>query len=225
MGWSLLALAGALPLYLVDTNCLARTTPRQAGTGVYSTLQDLSLIRLLQLYAEEHHNNHSGLLRRASSSSGLSNARIRIIVLTILAIVLGVLPALWKILREFTKLVNYRNLWINTRCGGQDMVWLSARQAPGFVGWGEKRLKDFLLKAGLSSGMEGSRGSSRDGRRTVAGSTGRPGSRRPTEEQPLTAPEGRGSSDDSGPEIDIQGLFTIRYGDRPVSHGCADHLL
>ncbi|EIN13844.1 hypothetical protein PUNSTDRAFT_95208 [Punctularia strigosozonata HHB-11173 SS5] len=207
LGWSILALAGALPLYLVNTNCLAHTAPRKAGTGVYSTLQDLSLVRLLQLYAEEHNDNHSGLLRRASSSSGLSNARIRIIVLTVLVIVLGVLPALWKILREYTKLVAYRNAWLETRCGGQDMAWLSAQQAPGFLGWGEKRLKDFITKAGLSSGMEGSRDSSRDGRRTVDGS--RNGPRRPTEEEPLTGPEGHEAPDDNGPEIDIQSLFTI----------------
>lgn len=71
-----------------------------------------------------------------------------------LAIVIGVLPALWTILHEFNALVAYRERWRDVRCQGLEMGWLSTHQAPGLVGWGEKRVKEFLVKTGLSSSLE-----------------------------------------------------------------------
>jgi hypothetical protein len=136
LGWTILALLGALPLYLVSAPCLAHSLPRASFNGTYSTLQDLSILRLLQLL-DIGHVNVTGLERRAfvDGKDAAPNARIRIIILTALAIVLGTLPALYKILKEFNRVVAYRRRWIDVRCEGQELAWLSARQAPGFVGW------------------------------------------------------------------------------------------
>ncbi|THH33123.1 hypothetical protein EUX98_g1076 [Antrodiella citrinella] len=136
--WSVLGLAGLLPLYTVSTPCLAHSAPPSTFTGVYSVLQDLSLLRLLQLIDDTR----------------TTAARTRVIILTVLAIVLGIIPVLWKIIHEFNRLVDLRRRWTEVRCQNQEMGWLSARYNPGFVGWGEKRLKTFIQKAGLSVLLE-----------------------------------------------------------------------
>lgn len=88
LGWSLVGLGGALPIYLVSTPCLAHSADDPNFTGVYSTIQDLSLLRLLQL------------LEASSASTNtdnqLSNARLRIVILAILAVFAATLPALYN---------------------------------------------------------------------------------------------------------------------------------
>jgi hypothetical protein len=185
-GWSILALGGALPLYLVDTTCLARTTqPAQYG-GVYSTLQDISLLRLLQRLDAERSGSSGGALMKRAVSSSIGNARIRIIILSAFVAVLATLPALYKILRHYKRIALYRARWIETRCGGMEIGWLSARRAPGFSGWGEKRVKDFLVKNGLSANLD-----SHNGQR----------SRRKQRTQP--------TDEEKHLEVDVQSLFTI----------------
>ncbi|EEB95408.1 hypothetical protein MPER_05627, partial [Moniliophthora perniciosa FA553] len=49
LGWTILGLAGALPLYLINTPCLAKQPTTSEFGGSYSVLQDLSLMRLLEL--------------------------------------------------------------------------------------------------------------------------------------------------------------------------------
>lgn len=167
MGWTILGLAGALPLYLVTTHCLADLPPPATFTGVYSTLQDLSLLRLLRAWDTRNTDISTiGPREILPRSNSTTNIRARIIVLTVLSVVLAVLPTLYKILKEFNRLVAYRRRWIDIRCGGKEMGWLNARDAPGFIGWGEKHLKEFILKAGLSSCLETSlsRTGSHDGR-------------------------------------------------------------
>ncbi|KAI9065843.1 hypothetical protein FKP32DRAFT_1566891 [Trametes sanguinea] len=196
-GWTVLALAGFLPLYMVTTPCLADSAPRPHFTGVYSALQDLSLLRLLRLYDAGQvttTNARDAVLaasRRAvvNGTDRTSDARIRIIIATVFAIVLGLLPVLWKILKEFNRLVAYRERWMDVRCQGLEMGWLSARRAPGFVGWGEKRLKDYLVKIGLSSSLDANDRNARSRRRRRA------------QEANL---EERGAY-----EIDVQSLFSI----------------
>ncbi|KAH9937349.1 uncharacterized protein B0H18DRAFT_950236 [Fomitopsis serialis] len=162
--WSFVGLGGLLPLYMAATPCIASSTLPFAYRGQYSTLQDLSLIRLLQLLDD--------------TTGGFSIApyvRIRLIILTIFAIVLTLTPALWLLMREFNKLVAYRECWVNVRCQGVELGWLSARHAPGLVGWGEKRVKEFVVKAGLSSTLEvdngdgNGNGKRRNRRRNTAG--------------------------------------------------------
>ncbi|RPD82440.1 hypothetical protein L226DRAFT_528605 [Lentinus tigrinus ALCF2SS1-7] len=194
-GWTVLALAGFLPLYMVSTPCLAHSAPTPQFTGAYSALQDLSLLRLLQLLDPDQVTTTAGFSTLLSSreivdgKDAAPNARIRIIIATVLAIVLGLLPVLWKILKEFNRTVSYRERWTEIRCQGLEMGWLSARHAPGFVGWGEKRLKDYLVKIGLSSNLDVNEGNSRSRRRRRA--------------QELNNEE-KGNF-----EIDVQSLFSI----------------
>lgn len=200
IGWSILALGGALPLYLVDIPCLAQSAAHNYTYGGYSAIYDLSLLRLLQLLddreittkTEVQLGNSTQLTTRAivDGKDLNGNARIRIIILTALLIALGVIPALWRILREFNTLVNYRKRWAKVKCGHSEMGWLSASKAPGFVGWGEKRLKSYLLKTGLSSKLESAGESRRE---------------RKEREQRLVERTASGE----GPEIDIESLFSI----------------
>lgn len=189
-GWSILGLASALPLYLVSMPCVAQTGPQATFNGVYSTLQDLSLMRLLLLFDEEGIPT-TNLLQYPH------NARARVIALTVLALVFGLLPASWKVLREFNTMVAYRKSFINMRCEGQELGWLTASRAPGFVGWGERRMKDFLLRTGLSYSME-----ARDSRDDSQTRSDRRRARR-SEEQHLNHQE------EANLEVDIQSLFSI----------------
>ncbi|KAJ7091404.1 hypothetical protein B0H15DRAFT_234366 [Mycena belliarum] len=162
LGWALLGLAGALPLYIVALPCLADRPPSTTFGGTLSTLEDLSLLRLLRaLDAGGANISTSNLLhlhtRAATDAGDPAHLRIRIIVLTVLVLVLALLPALYKLLKELNRLIAYRRRWLALRCEGQQMGWLSARRAPGFAGWGEQRFKDFVVKTGLSSGMKNER--------------------------------------------------------------------
>jgi hypothetical protein len=185
LGLAILGLCGALPLYLVSTPCLADSAPPASYHGIYSTLQDLSLLRLLRLL-DNGQVTSTGLHSRESVNG--KQVRTRIIILTVLAIVLGVLPALHKLIKEFNRTVAYRHRWLEIRCEQQDLGWLSIRHAPGFRTWGEKQLKDFLLQGGLSSSLD---------------STRRPRGSRFWNGTELS------HSDETFPEVDIQNLFTI----------------
>ncbi|CAL1693980.1 unnamed protein product [Somion occarium] len=166
LGWTILALAGLLPLYMVSTPCLAESADPSRFSGAYSVLQDMSLLRLIRLLDNENVNSNNNFVIReiVNGKDYAPNARIRIIILTVLAIVLGVIPVLWKIMREFNRLVAHRRRWVDIKCQGQEMAWLSARYTPGFFGWGEKRLKDFIVKSGLSSSLDSGEGRNGNGR-------------------------------------------------------------
>ncbi|KAN0102356.1 hypothetical protein V8E52_012028 [Russula decolorans] len=198
LGWSILGLACALPLYTISLPCLAETAPPPRYLGGYSTLQDLSIMRVLQLF-----DNRDVSTRRNASVLEIVNgedlkwrARLRVIIVTVLLIVVGLFPALVMILREYSKLVVFRRKWTDVHLQGKEMGWISARDAPGFIGWGEKRLKDFVLKTGLSSSLDFSAepASTGVGRR---GGSGRNGY------DPYL------SEEDTGFEVDISSLFTV----------------
>lgn len=200
MGWSILALCGALPLYLINVPCLASSAAQTYTYGGYSAVYDLSLLRLLQLLDNRQITTTTDL-QLAGSTQLLAraivdgkdledNTRIRIIILTALLIALCLIPALWKVLREFNTVANYRRRWKKVNCANNEMGWLSASRAPGFVGWGEKRLKSYLLKSGLSSKLE-SAGESRKERKE--------------RERRLIERNNSGE----GQEIDIESLFSI----------------
>ncbi|KAI1788782.1 hypothetical protein LXA43DRAFT_1023967 [Ganoderma leucocontextum] len=193
--WTVLGLGGFLPLYMVSTPCIADSTTPARFTGVYSVLQDLSLLRLLHLLdAGQVTTVDLRVLLFAreivNGNDGAPHARIRIIIATALAIVLGLLPVLWKILSEFNKIVSYRERWVAVRCQGIEMGWLPARHAPGFAGFGERRLKDYLVKIGLGSSLDSN--NDRNAR-----------SRRRRRAQELNNEE-KGEL-----EIDIQSLFSV----------------
>ncbi|KAF9556409.1 hypothetical protein CPC08DRAFT_778388 [Agrocybe pediades] len=207
LGWSFLGLAGALPIYLVNTPCNGELPSGAVFGGGYSTLNDLSILRLLRLFESGQITTSDGsnLQRRETlSNSDPFNAHVRVIVLTAITILLGLLPPLIKIIKEFNRLVAYRQRWLEYKCEGKDLGWLSARAAPGFRLWGEKRFKDFLVKIGLSSTLNESANSSRNGNGARA-RNGERRTRRREEEQPLY-PTDDASKD---AEIDIQSLFSI----------------
>ncbi|KAI0962461.1 hypothetical protein AcV7_001301 [Taiwanofungus camphoratus] len=191
-GWTILGMGGLLPLYMVSTPCLARSAPPFEYSGMYSALQDLSLLRILQLLDHGHVTTADEQASReiVNGHDAAPNIRIRLIILTIFAIVLGLLPALWLIIREFNKMVAYRERWENVHCQGQELGWLSARQAPGLVGWGEKRVKEFFIKTGLSSSLEMNEGGDGHTRR-----------RRRTQDY--------SEAEKARFEIDVQSLFSI----------------
>ncbi|KAH9486372.1 hypothetical protein JR316_0000436 [Psilocybe cubensis] len=208
LGWSFLALAGALPLYLINTPCNGNLPPASVFGGGYSTLTDLSLIRLVRLFEDAGITvtGSSSIKRRETlSDSDPFHAHVRVIVLTVMTIVLGILPPLYKIIKEFNRVVDYRQRWLAVKCEGKDMGWLSAKKAPGYAMWGEKQLKDHLVKIGLSSSL-GDAGK-RNHTSKSAGVRPRNGERRTRnreEEQPLNRNE-----DMTGAEVDIQSLFSI----------------
>ncbi|KAG1757825.1 hypothetical protein EDB19DRAFT_1659240 [Suillus lakei] len=187
LGWSLVGLGGALPIYLVSTPCLAHSAGDPNFTGVYSTIQDLSLLRLLQLLENSSVSTNTAysVLDVFSDDNQTSKARLRIVILVILAVFVATLPALYKILKEINNFVAFRKRWLEVRCEGKEMGWLSSRKASGFAGWGEKRVKDYLVKIGLSSSLGGS---------------SRSNNRPPQLSQP---------NSDSGFEVDVQSLFTV----------------
>ena len=90
-------------------------------------------------------------------------AERRLIALCVIIIVLALLPALWHLWREFSRLANYYDLWDKGRCEGVEVAylgcgtsnrWLSGKRggAWGWRGWGEGQVKAFFRKAGLGSG-------------------------------------------------------------------------
>ncbi|THV01445.1 hypothetical protein K435DRAFT_750308 [Dendrothele bispora CBS 962.96] len=205
LGWSFLGLAGALPLYLVDTPCLADQGPQSTHGGSYSALHDLSLLRLLRYIDNGGNVSVANLIsvQKRADGSDPQNIRPRIIVLTVLTIVLALLPALWKITKEFNNLAAYRKRWIETKCQNKEMGWLSVRDAPGFKGWGEKRLKDFILKSGLSSSLDQNGGSSRNGNGRKNQSFLQRSRHGDDESEPFN------ESEKAGLEVDVQSLFTV----------------
>ncbi|KAK7029822.1 MPN domain-containing protein [Favolaschia claudopus] len=176
LGWALLGLGGALPLYMVSTPYL-------------------SLMRLLRAIDSGKYNVSTTNLLAKRADEGADNdpqhLRVRIIVLTVFTIVLALLPALWKIIKELYILIAYRKRWLTLR-------WLSARKAPGFAGWGEQRVKDFVVKSGLSSGMQGGSLLTGNGsrRRREAGE----------EEEAAQEPN---QEEKAAPQIDITNIFSI----------------
>lgn len=199
LGWSILGLVGALPLYTISVPCLAQTAPAPRYLGGYSTMQDLSVLRVLELL-DNRNVSTSTSLEVVDGQDLKWRGRLRIIILTALLIVIGLIPALIKILREYSKLVAFRRNWTDIHLQGKEMGWIGARQAPGFAGWGEKRLKDFILKNGLSSSLDFSAepASSGTGRNGQNGRRGQGGPYMLSEE-------------DLGLEVDILSLFTIMY--------------
>ncbi|KAF7979445.1 hypothetical protein HWV62_42598 [Athelia sp. TMB] len=96
-------------------------------------------------------------------------------------------------------MVDHRKRWVAVKCEGKEMAWLSARDAPGFRGWGEKQLKSFILKTGLSNAFDV--GTGRNGTRRAQ----RERERREEDDidQPLT------SAEEAKLEVDVQNLFSV----------------
>ncbi|KAL5519004.1 hypothetical protein ACEPAH_687 [Sanghuangporus vaninii] len=226
LAWSFVALAGILPLYLVDTPCLEQSVPQASFGGLYSTLQDLSVLRLLQLLDDDNISTTNTIASRAivNGTDVTSNIKTRLIILTVIVLVLGMFPALIKLMREFTKLVNYRKRWLEIHCEGLELGWLSADNAPGFVGWGEKRIKDFITKIGLSSSLDQNGGLTTSGAMTGIGSGHRA---RTTSHRDRRRDDRTLSHEEKQAlEVDIRSLFSIGdTGTLPALIRERDHIL
>jgi hypothetical protein len=215
VGWSILALGGALPIYLVKTPCHLQLPVHVTFGGDFSSLQDLSLIRLLRIFDEQHAQvtDLNSLSQRAliGDETDPWNARLRIIILTAITVVLALLPALWAILRQFDIILDYRKRWLQIKCEGKDLGWLSAKNAPGFQTWGERRFKSFIKNIGLTSGMDDDGRDANHSSRNDGGAPRRKPKRR-GEEAPLYGTE-------KDTEVDIQCLFSISWVfSRSASH-------
>lgn len=203
-GWSIIGLGGALPLYLVGTPCIAESSPTINLGGQYSTLQDLSLLRLLNLLQSNHimtgQRFTSPSIRTIVNGKDVtSSTKLRMLILTVLVIVVAAIPAIFKLLHEFSKLINHYHLWDFYVCENTEMAWLSKRHAPGFEGWGENQLKDFLISVGLSKGFNKS-----DRPKGTSSSTN--ARTRRNRSTTMSSDEDKARLD-----IDIHGLFTITW--------------
>ena len=194
-GWSIIGLGGALPLYLVNISCtLANSTGFYGGAA--PLLLELSVLRLLRIF-------DTGLVstKDLTTAGDPWHARIRVIVVTILALAGGLFPAVYLVLREFNKLVEYRRRWIEMKCHGNELGWLSASRAPGFVGWGEKQMKKFIISLGLTSSLDATE--QNNGNRTTRRRGGT--RRRRLQERALNGIE------QANLGVDIQMLFSIGF--------------
>ncbi len=89
------------------------------------------------------------------------------------------------------------------------MGWLSAQQAPGFVGWGEKRLKDFIIKTGLSASLDRNAGIGMSGNMAGVGSGNRGQPPRQNSHARRQTSEQMGDDERADLDVDVASLFTI----------------
>jgi hypothetical protein len=195
--------------------------------GRYGTLNDLSVLRLLRML-EAGTINTSGSTKRTLSylrkrlvdSNGkdlANNAYSRLIALCVIIIVIAILPALFKLWKEFRLLSNYYKLWDEGRCDSIEMGYLSCGSgnsrflgnrggAWGWRGWGEGKIKAFFRKAGLGGSGMGGRGASASGAGEKSALLSPPRSRHHRE------PSTPGSSDERGDtEVNVLSVFSVGY--------------
>ncbi len=216
--WSFIALALALPIYLVQTPCLPNSGVDTQYGGRYGTLNDLSLLRLLRMLDDGKINGASqgqkigSLWRRLLDQNGndlAPNAYGRLIAICVIIIVLAILPALWKLWKEFRVLANYHKSWDEKRCERYEIAYISAGTgnsvllgnrggAWGWRGWGEGKVKAFFRKAGLGgTGLRAGANSA-----AVEDKEGRRARNR-------SSPEGNEEKADA--EINVTSVFSIGY--------------
>jgi len=132
---SMVALATCLPLFLVNTPCLADTSPRSVYGGRLGSLNDLSILRLLDSLdpapdSPSMFPKQQDLASRALPGTirpVITSARTRLIILVVITIVGMVLPALWIILRALNVMLKVRERWLNDVCDGEEIWWLPLR--------------------------------------------------------------------------------------------------
>lgn len=218
--FTVVGLAGAIPLYVVSTPCTGNTAPDSTYGGRWSALHDLSLLRLLQLLREGNINSQPGLsssieegLERRLTVDGKDyahTARIRLLILTVLLLVVAVLPTLFRLLREFNRLLAYHKRWVAVKCDGLEMGWLSISRAPGLKGLGEADVKQIFERTGMTKRLGGGSGA---GHPSGSGSDSPP-PRRTHAETPSDEEDGaltgrRRRTAEGGDDIDVTGVFSI----------------
>jgi hypothetical protein len=172
----------------------------------------LRLLKLLDDNTITTTASFNSLFKRATvdGQDVVWKARLRIIILTAIVVSLGVVVPLYRILKEFNLLVAYHKRFAEVRCQGLEMGWLSARKAPGFKGWGERRLKDFIMKAGLSGSLDGNaNANNRNGANGYANGHSR-NNHNGTMPNRVSTRRSR-MLEDGKVEVDVHSLFTIGY--------------
>jgi hypothetical protein len=150
---SLVALGAILPMFLVKVPCLGETSPQNYLGGRLGTLTDLSLLRLLNALDpspdSESTSNflHLPIQIRALPSTispAISSARIRLIIILVLITVLSVFGGLFAIARSYSALSKYRKNFTDQVSGGLSMVFISSKNAAGWDGLTEEKIKIWL---------------------------------------------------------------------------------
>ncbi|EJU01091.1 hypothetical protein DACRYDRAFT_108421 [Dacryopinax primogenitus] len=214
LGWSVLGIAGCIPLYTVNTPCLGETGVMSFYGGRLSTLTDLSVVRLLELLdadeagsAEKYPPSSSlssrtlhTLRPRDIPGSTTSNVRTRLIILAVIVLVLAVFPALWHLIREHRKLTRLRQAFVQVRCGGLEMGWLAVGRAPGLRGLGEGRVKATLERAGVREEER------KRGLHSGVPTTAEVGAR---VAESTAAERGIAQGDRPQKKVDVSGVFTV----------------
>jgi len=150
---SLVALGAALPMFIVKVPCLRETSPQNYLGGRLGTLTDLSLLRLLNaLDSSPDSDSTSNFLHLPIEPRGLpstispaiSSARIRLIIILVIITVISVFGGLFTIARSYSALSKYRKNFTEQVCGGLSMVFVSSKNAAGWNGLTEEKIKIWL---------------------------------------------------------------------------------
>jgi hypothetical protein len=155
---TVLGLGVALPLMIANVPCLSQTTPVNERGGRLGSLNDLSLLRLLNALdpspdsaaGDQEINNAIKLPERALSSTiapALSSARVRLTLLLVVIGLISLLSAFFVIFRSYAAFASYSTRFDKDICGGQQMVFVNGRGV--FEGKNEEGVRKILRKFGI----------------------------------------------------------------------------
>lgn len=155
---SLVALAAALPLYLVNTPCLDATSPSNTLGGRTGSLTDMSLLRLLnsldpspgsQSTSSQLHLQAYIRALPSTIAPAIGSARVRLIVLLVIITVLGCGGGLFVLFRAYTAFARYHKRFELEICGGMDMVIIPLQRAKAWSGLSEEGIRRWIGERGL----------------------------------------------------------------------------
>lgn len=139
IAWSSIAIVAlALPLFIVIQPCIERTSPKSIYGGRLGTLNDLSILRLLNAldpdlaYFVPKPGQRPGQTSRDLSSTirpATNTARTRLIVLVALCAGIIFLPGILFLARSLRTLIGFRTHWHRDVCEGEEMVFLPWRKS------------------------------------------------------------------------------------------------
>jgi hypothetical protein len=161
---SFVALGAVLPMFLVKVPCLGETSPQNYLGGRLGTLTDLSLLRLLNSLDPSPDSKatsnflHLPIQLRALPSTiapAISSARIRLIIILVLITVISVFGGLFAIARSYSALSKYRKNFSEQVCGGLSMVFISSKNAAGWNGLTEEKIKIWLREREVPQNGDG----------------------------------------------------------------------
>ncbi|WVF70155.1 hypothetical protein IAT40_004943 [Kwoniella sp. CBS 6097] len=149
---SLLGLGAVLPLIVANVPCLGQTAPHNSLGGRLGTLNDLSLLRLLNALdpspdsaatTESLIQLFQGKKRSLSSTitPAIDSAKVRLIVILVLLAVVAVGGGLFVVARTYAFLFRAKKEFEEKTCGGMNMVFIPSRYADGWRNTSEEGLR------------------------------------------------------------------------------------